>query len=490
MSSAPTAETDATVRARARNAARAPALVVLGVLLLQAAWIVTMPPFRGIDEIDHAYRAAAVANGQWRVTESAEDGRRGLVEVPPELVEAAHAQCERQGYAGGDSCSPARMTDDGQVLVASSAAAYPPAFYWLVGSVAAPFEGTGALYAMRIATALLSLFFVACAAWALGRLPTRWPLAGLAVAITPVFAYSTAIVAPNGVEMSAGLALWSSLLALGEPGERRSGALLWSAIAAATVLGGLRVLGPVFTLMIAVTAVILKGPSLLGVARARRRTVGVGAALVVGSIVAQFSWVFDTAVRDLSSDSPSDPTLFSWVNLWVWPLQAIAAFPFRGQAGPFVVYIVVLAVFGAIVGAAWRLGRRRERAAIALSLAAAYGLPFAFTLLTLGSVGSIWQGRYGLAYSVGIVLMATWVLSHRVRATVVQVPLLAPIAVGYAVAVSACLLKVRSRELTGNPASRDDSAWVDLGAPFLGVLSIAAVICLALAVGMKDRAND
>ena len=41
------------------------ALTLLGVLLVQAAWVLAVPPFRGSDEHDHAYKAAAVARGDW-----------------------------------------------------------------------------------------------------------------------------------------------------------------------------------------------------------------------------------------------------------------------------------------------------------------------------------------------------------------------------------------------------------------------------------------
>jgi hypothetical protein len=41
-------------------------LVLVGFLLAQAVWILTVPPFRGIDEFDHSFRAAGVASGPWR----------------------------------------------------------------------------------------------------------------------------------------------------------------------------------------------------------------------------------------------------------------------------------------------------------------------------------------------------------------------------------------------------------------------------------------
>ncbi len=165
-------------------------------MLLQAAWILTVPPFRGIDEFDHAFRAAAVARGDWVAGEAAEDGRGQLVTVPRSLVEAAHGQCAALDYTGPDNCSPVESVSDGNVTVASAAASYAPAFYWIVGTAARPFDGAASVYAMRIATALLSLMFIGLAAWSVAKLPSRWPLAGLVLATTPVFVYSTTVAGP------------------------------------------------------------------------------------------------------------------------------------------------------------------------------------------------------------------------------------------------------------------------------------------------------
>jgi hypothetical protein len=152
-------------------------------MLLQAAWIITIPPFRGADEFDHAFRAAAVAGGEWVGGDPADEGRGWLVEVPASLVQAANGQCEQLTYVGPQNCSPAETTEDGKVLVASSAATYHPAFYWLVGTAGLPFEGASSLYAMRVATALLCLVFLSAAAWAIAKLPTRWPLAAMTLAV-------------------------------------------------------------------------------------------------------------------------------------------------------------------------------------------------------------------------------------------------------------------------------------------------------------------
>ena len=66
-------------------------LVFSGLIVLQSAWILALPPFAAIDEFDHVYRAAGVAEGQWRLSEAAEDARGLEVAVPPDVVDAASA---------------------------------------------------------------------------------------------------------------------------------------------------------------------------------------------------------------------------------------------------------------------------------------------------------------------------------------------------------------------------------------------------------------
>ena len=101
-------------------------LVFLGALLMQAAWIVAVPPFRGSDEFDHAYRAASVADGDWMPTTPAPDGRGDLVAVSPALVAAAQPVCLTYEYVGPDNCYPVSEQSDGKVLIATAAPATVP----------------------------------------------------------------------------------------------------------------------------------------------------------------------------------------------------------------------------------------------------------------------------------------------------------------------------------------------------------------------------
>ena len=65
-----------------RSAVRFGVLTFVGMLLLQTAWILAVPPYHAIDEFDHAYRAAGVAHGQWVLTEQPDNGRGLAVAVP------------------------------------------------------------------------------------------------------------------------------------------------------------------------------------------------------------------------------------------------------------------------------------------------------------------------------------------------------------------------------------------------------------------------
>ncbi len=461
---------------------------LIGVFLLQAAWIITIPPFRGSDEVDHAYRAAAVARGEWVAGDRADDGRGWLVEVPESLVHAAHDQCQHLPYTEPENCSPAAPAGDGQVLVASSAAGYHPAFYWVIGTAALPFEGASALYAMRIAGALLCLVFLWTAAWAVARLPGRWPMAALTLAISPVFAYSTTVAAPNGLEMAAALSLWASLMAVAHEGRRSPRSLVWIAIVAAVVLGTLRLVGPLFITLIFLTVVALNWRGMRDVIRRHPRTSLAGATLVAASVGSFAWWMFGPLVLEPGeTGGEGSSAALTGSNLILWPLQAIAAFPYRDQRGPMIVYLVVIAFLcGLFVLALWR-GGRHQKLVLTLSLVASMLLPVLLTLATLEGRGVIWQGRYGIPYGVGFIVIAGYVLGSKSSATRLSWKLTMPTLCLYGVSVAACLVKVRHDELAFNTASAMDASWHAPAPILLAAVVAAAVTCFAVALSGRSR---
>ena len=128
-------------------------LVLAAALLVQTAWILALPAFRGADEFDHVYKAEAVAHGQLLDHGAAENGRGGLVEVPEDVVAAASVLCDSYKYTGPDNCNPVEQLSGDTVTVASGASTYNPAYYAVVGLMAQPFSGAATDFAIRAFTA-------------------------------------------------------------------------------------------------------------------------------------------------------------------------------------------------------------------------------------------------------------------------------------------------------------------------------------------------
>ena len=455
--------------------------IVLGLALLQALWIVSVPPFRASDEFDHAYRAAAVARGQWWATDTAENGRGTLVRVPPDIVDAAHAQCSAMPYTGADNCTAvAGSESDGTVLVASGAGSYNPVYYWVVGTAARPFHGSAALYAMRIASALLCLLFMGLAAWALSLgARTGWRSAGLLLATTPVFVFSTSVAAPNGLEMAAALALWCALLVAPEVADPRTvRRLVLVAALAAMVVVTLRMLGPLFVLLIVALVALFHGRATAGfVIRARRPLLAASCA-VAATVGLAAAWTLKAGLVQGAGEQGT--STWSGSTLVLWPLQTIAAFPYRDTPGPILVYPVVGGLVCALTYVALKRARGAQRVALVLSLLVALALPIVLTLVSRDGRGVMWQGRYGLPVAVGFVLIAGLVLDRAGRRPSLR--LLFPAGLALAVAGAACVLKVVHHEL-GRRVSAGDGSW--FAPPDWLVVGLVAAAWLAFATAVR-----
>lgn len=466
---------------------RAVLLLLLGVILLQTAWILATPPFRGTDEFDHAYRAAAVARGEWRAGAVATNGRGQYVNVPDALVRAAHAQCAALRYTGDDNCVGQPGPEPGLTRVGTGSGSYNPVYYWLVGSAGRCCDGAQSLYVMRIVSALLCDLFLVIAALALRRWATTpWPWLGLVIAMTPVLLYSTSITAPNGIEMTAAIGLWCTLLGVGEsgrPGTDRS--LLLLAIPCAMVLGTVRLLGPVFTVAIVAVCLLARWGS-VGTVLRRHRAVIVAAVVLTGlAVAAGLAWSLTANLLETEQAPNAAVAGLQPQFLLLWVLQAVAAFPLRDEPAPAAVYALYLLVTVSFVVTALRRSiHRPEGWALALvSLLSLFG-PVLPTLLTVRASGVIWQGRYGLPLAVGVFLIAGLALQRsgvRVpRRRVLLVLALLAMAASYVLSVGNVLLEERARQ-----TSAQDPGWLQPPLALLVVLVLAGWSCLWVLVAPR-----
>lgn len=387
--------------------------VLVGSLILQLAWVLAVPAFRGSDEFDHVLKADATAHGQLMGTEPPPEGRGELMRVRDDVAEALGPMCESYEYTGPDNCNPVERHGDGTVDIASAASSYNPAYYVVAGVVALPFPGAWANYAMRAVTALLSALLLAWAAvvtrsWAEGT----WPGLALVVSVTPVVAYSTTVAAPNGVGMAGGVLMWAAIAGLAS--SRCSPPLVALCVGSGAV-AVTHTTGLLWVPLCLGTAVLLRPLSWWrDRLRGHHRVATVSAVVVGAALVYAAAWVrlagtnaLAPPVEDLPPLEASDLT----VQVVAWLLQTVAAFPLRNEYAPVAVYPMWVLAFGALLLLGLRAGRARGRTVLLLLVTLWFAVAIVLTVISYASEPFAWQGRYAMPLAVGLTTVAGYCLS-------------------------------------------------------------------------------
>jgi hypothetical protein len=460
------------------------AITFAATLLTQLAWILALPAFQGIDEFDHAYKAAAVAHGEVLApAEQAVHGRGGVVRVPASLVKAAGPVCASYDYTGRDNCRAIRHEPGGMVGIASAASRYNPVYYAVVGTLARPFHGAAFDYAMRVFSAIGCALLLAWGAAVTARWSRdAWPMAAYALVTTPVLLYSTSVGAPNGIEYAGALLLWTSGIALARDPDPRP--LLPFTVAASLMLL-VHTTGALW-LVIALAALLLTRPrthwrTLVGSHRAAVGAAVLSVALVGLSCV---GWVLLAHTNAPESDGPGHApsvALLAVQNI-LWPLQAVAAFPMRDQAAPPVVYAALLLPLVALLVLGWRAAGARTRIVLAMLLAATVVVPTALTWLTFAELGTAWQGRYSLPLYAGLPLLAASALTgNRPLRVPFRVALVGLITLGSAVSVAHL-----ARDVVVSRPGRSAAEALPAGWLLVGVLAaLGSLMLVPLVVGPR-----
>jgi hypothetical protein len=475
--------------------------VTAGFLLLQIGWLFAVPPVRGIDEFDHIYRAAAVVDGQWFAEPTqATRGTGTYLVVPGDIVEATRDECSALPYTAEVECDGVPLA--GARVVAGGAGRYHPAYYAVVGLPTLAFDGIVAIYAMRV----LSLILCASMLWlgltALRHLEQRrWLPIGICVGITPVVAYSSIVIAPNGLEIMAALLLWLSFGALLRSPDL-SGALLARVALSGGLLVTLRSLGPLWCFMILVISMLsVPGSAQRTIALLRSRIGSVTAVTVAGCTVASLAWIFASRALEIGHATPTeDSPLFRVKTIAgkcvLWLLQSIAAFPRRGDAAHPVVYVCIGIVGLVVFVAAARASEGRARASLAAVALLSVLVPAAISWATFTQFVATWQGRYTLPFSIGFAVLAGLALSLRPQRWLAHPRLGALLGLLYAIGHTVGPAGVQLRELGSSP-SVGNGNWVMLPPVVVGSLCCTGAGLMWLAAWrstrlplVKDRARE
>jgi hypothetical protein len=187
-----------------------------------------------------------------------------------------------------------------------------------------------------------------------------------------------------------------------------------------------RQLGPVWLLLITATIVLLAPRQVWSVVKQHRRAVTAAFLTTCLFTAGSVGWMF-VAGQDSGPQIKGDfqdPVGNAFIRLPVWLIQSIGVFPAKDEFAPPVVYAATIIALGAAFCLGVFLVRTRVRLAIAFVIAVSMAIPLFATIATYTHSGDLWQGRYGLPYSFGVLLLLGYGLDqvqfrHRLRGPIV-----------------------------------------------------------------------
>lgn len=400
---------------------------------LSACWSLATPMFASPDETSHLVKAAATVRGEI-------GGKRGFVQqgmkegqseqptrsyrVPAAYAAAvtpcfAHRPLVTPECEKGHSEHPHSRT--GTLRMYTTAGHYNPIYYALVGWPSLLSKGVHGMYLLRLVSAFLNSLLLAgavalAAAW---RRPGLL-LAGLLTAVTPMVLFLDGMVNPNSLEVSSAVLAWVAALSLAlqpDPVLLRRRVLVL--VGAGTLLVNVRPLGYEWLAAILGTAMLVATGR--GTIRAvlRDRTTLYATAAASPLLFFGLWWTLhngdDAKVPYVKGDALI-PAAHATLDGAQWYIECmIGFFGWLDAPAPMVTYDLWIGVTVLLALAAVVFGRWRQCVAV---IALAIGL-VAIPVLAQGTeaahIGMIWQGRYLLAFAVGLPILAGAVIAARVN---------------------------------------------------------------------------
>jgi len=268
---------------------------------------------------------------------------------------------------------------------------------------------------MRLMSVLASAALLASALGSLQSFRPSWlGPSGMAFALTPTTLFLTGSVNPNGFEICAGIAAWSSVAALVHRAEHKiESRLVVRAAVAMIALALTRALSVLWLVLIVATALALATPT------AYRRLAGSPvvrrwALAVIGVTTVAVAYVVVAGpLEHLTGHGPLPGPVGTLTivrrslgNSYDVYRQMIGVFGWLDTSSPAVTYLLWTAGLALLVGLCVAFASRRQ-AFIVIALAVlAIAVPVGLDTARARQVGIGWEGRWSLPFAVGVPIIA------------------------------------------------------------------------------------
>ncbi len=403
---------------------RTAVVAAVGAFLLSASWAMSTPVMLVPDEASHTIRAVSLWQGDLL------GDRFELVEEGPPRVEAVNfAVTVPAGYvdlptqtacfqdpvvSGG--CAPTLQARPGQARIGTSAGAYQPLWYVLLGAPSRVLPPVPAIYAARLLQALVGAVFVGLSIGLAARLAGRAGVAVALLGLTPTAVWLLGAVNPNGIEIAAASTLWLGLLALVDRPDSRVVAMIVGV--AGTAVAWARPFSPL------ITAGILAAVGLLTLDRRRGRAAWASrparwaVTAVVVAIGTSSAWSLASGALDTFIGTP-DPGLTpgvaamrSWSSTQDRLEQMVGRFGLLDIRLPGdVAWLWAAAVLVVALAVVTRITARQAGVLVAI-ITATVALPVLAESFTAQEYGLTWQGRYSMPVAYGVLAVLVWAVGH------------------------------------------------------------------------------
>ncbi len=405
--------------------------VVLPYLILGLVWVFSNPPDAAPDEHDHLIKALGAGQFDVGVAYAGQPADQSLgalrnasisrtFTIPMRLLPGGFDCLAMHPERTGDCLPKTAPPDDGDVPATASVGSYPIFGYIPMGIVALRADSPGHAFLLaRLISLLLSTVFLFLAAWQLARWLGRGALLGLALAITPMVVFSTAVVSTSGLEISTAIAVASiAVVVTRRPEALADRATLATLACAASALLLSRQLG-VVTLALAAAVALTRGggPVVWRQLRAGRPALIVTIAVVAISALVVLWWErsFDNPVNTVSVLSVfTSDAVGNYVDWSFGILQSgIGWFGWADTQlpGPAIALWIVATVV--VIGGAAVIGRSQDSWTLLLVLLYAVVVGFVVQATVFAPVQGGVQGRHLLPVFSLLPILAGVVMNER-----------------------------------------------------------------------------